>query len=77
MLDQFPDILTVKDMQNILSVGRSKAYEILHSGDIRYIVIGRQIRIPKNNLLDYLQRQCYNSFLKSGIDSTGGNAYVG
>ncbi len=76
MLEQFPDILTVKDIQNILSVGRNKAYEILHSGDIQYIVIGRQIRVPKKNLLDYLQRQCYNRSLKSGIAPTGGNVYV-
>ena len=48
MLEQFPDILTVKDLQDILSVGRSKAYAILHSGELQYITIGRQIRIPKN-----------------------------
>ena len=35
MLEPFPDILTVKDLQNILSVGRSKAYAILHSGDLQ------------------------------------------
>lgn len=76
MLEQFPDILTVKDLQDILSVGRSKAYAILHGGELQYITIGRQIRIPKKYLLDYLQKMSYNSNLKSGTDSTGGRAYV-
>lgn len=76
MLEQFPDILTVKDLQDILSVGRSKAYAILHSGKLQYITIGRQIRIPKKYLLDYLRELSYNSNLKSGTDSTEGRAYV-
>ena len=76
MLEQFPDILTVKDLQDILSVGRNKAYAILHSGDLQYITIGRQIRIPKKYLLDYLQELSYNNDLKSGTDSMEGRAYV-
>ena len=76
MLEQFPDILTVKDLQDILSVGRSKAYAILHSGELQYITIGRQIRIPKKYLLDYLQKLSYNNDLKSGTDSMEGRAYV-
>lgn len=76
MLEQFPDILTVKDLQAVLSIGRSKAYAILHSGELQYITIGRQIRIPKKYLLDYLQKMSYNTKSKSGTDSTEGCAYV-
>lgn len=35
MLEQYPDILTVKDLQDILSIGRSKAYAILHGGELQ------------------------------------------
>ena len=76
MLEQFPDILTVKDLQAVLSIGRSKAYAILHSGELQYITIGRQIRIPKKYLLDYLQKMSYNTKSKSGTDSTEGRACV-
>lgn len=76
MLEQFPDILTVKDLQAVLSIGRSKAYAILHSGELQYITIGRQIRIPKKYLLDYLQKMSYNTKLKSGMDSMEERAYV-
>ena len=76
MLEQFPDILTVKQLQDILSIGRSKAYDLLHSGELQYITIGRQIRIPKRFLLDYLQKLSYNTNLKSGMDSMGECACV-
>lgn len=76
MLEHLPDILTVKDLQAVLSIGRSKAYSILHSGDLQYITIGRQIRIPKKYLLDYLQRKSYNAIVKGGTDSTEGCANV-
>ena len=76
MLEQFPDILTVKELQAVLSIGRSKAHAILHSGELQYITIGRQIRIPKKYLLDYLQKMSYNTKSKSGTDSTEGRAYV-
>lgn len=67
MLENFPDILTVKQVQTILSIGRSKVYSILHSGELKCITIGRQIRIPKRYLLDYLANLGYNSDPKSGV----------
>ena len=76
MLEQFPDLLTAKDLQEILSIGRSKAYAILHSGELQYITIGRQIRIPKKYLLDYLVKMGYNTDVKSGMDPKEGCAYV-
>ena len=54
VLEQTPDILTVKQLQDVLSIGRSKAYSLLHSGKLQYITIGKQIRIPKKYLLDYI-----------------------
>lgn len=67
MLEKLPDILTVKQLQDFLSIGRSKAYSILHSGELKCITIGRQIRIPKRYLLDYLANLGYNSDPKSDV----------
>ncbi|MCD8088988.1 MAG: helix-turn-helix domain-containing protein [Oscillospiraceae bacterium] len=39
---------------SILGIGRTKAYELIRSGQIRSIRIGRQLRISKSDLLDYL-----------------------
>lgn len=73
MFEKFPDILTVKQIQDILSIGRSKAYSLLHSGELKYITIGRQIRIPKKFLLDYLFDSGYNDDLKNGVGCLEGS----
>ena len=41
----------------ILNIGRNTAYELIHSGQIRSIRVGRQLRIPKGAVLDFLNRQ--------------------
>jgi hypothetical protein len=61
--DNYPDVLTVEQLQNALEIGRSTAYKLVRSGDIGYIRIGSSIRIPKTALINYLQsnlNSCYN-----------------
>ena len=38
----------------ILDIGRNSAYELVRSGAIRSVKIGRQLRIPKQAIIDYL-----------------------
>lgn len=49
-----PITLCVEDLMPILNVGRNTAYRLVRSGEIRSIKVGRQIRIPRQILLDYL-----------------------
>ena len=60
MLESYPDVLTVVDLQEILSIGRTKTYELLHSATFPYIKVGKQIRIPKKYVIDYLSGLDYN-----------------
>ena len=60
MLELYSDVLTVKDVQQILRIGRSKAYFLIQSGRIPAIRIGNAIRIPKERLLEFMQHECYN-----------------
>lgn len=53
-LNDLPLALRVEDLMSILDIGRNTAYELVRSGQIRSIKVGRQIRIPKSDLLDYL-----------------------
>ncbi len=55
-LRRYPDLLTVKDIQDILHVGRSTAYSLLQSGQIRSLRIGSIYRIPKTYLTDYITK---------------------
>ena len=54
--DDLPLTLRVEDLMPILGVGRNTAYELVRSGQIRSIRIGRQIRIPKDAVLEYLHK---------------------
>lgn len=48
--------LTVQQLAKTLQIGRNAAYNLIHSGQIRSITIGRNIRIPQSALMDYLNR---------------------
>ena len=55
-----PDVLTIPDLRNVLKVGRCTAYKLVKDGKIKHINIGKQIRIPKRYLIDYLESDCHN-----------------
>ena len=55
-LSDLPMTLRVEDLMPILGIGRTTAYELIRSGQIRSIRIGRQIRIPRDALLDFLRK---------------------
>ena len=52
--DELPLTLRVEDLMPILGVGRNTAYELVRSKLIYSVKIGRQLRIPKQALIDYL-----------------------
>lgn len=58
-LTDYPDVLTPEEVQSFLSVGRNTVYNLLKSGDLQSIRIGKLYRIPKPYLLQYLS-PCYN-----------------
>lgn len=61
LFTQYPDILSISDLRSALGIGRTKAYELVNSGQIRSIKVGKAIRIPKTSLLDYVKENSYNT----------------
>ncbi len=59
MLKDYPDVLQVKDVVSILRVGKNAVYRLLASGEIASLRIGKKYIIPKNCILDYLERERY------------------
>ncbi len=55
-LHELPMTLRVGDLMPILGIGRNTAYELIRSGQIRSVRIGRQIRIPRDALLEFLRK---------------------
>ena len=53
--DNLPLTFRVEELMPILGVGRNTAYELVRSGQIKSIRIGKQIRIPKEGLRLFLE----------------------
>lgn len=49
-------LLTVEEAARSLSIGRSKAYELIAAGDLEAVHIGRSTRVPVSALQDLLDR---------------------
>lgn len=54
-ISNLPLALTVLEAGQVLRVGRSVTYELVRSGQLRSVRIGRSIRIPRDALVEYLQ----------------------
>lgn len=54
-VNDYPDVMSIDEMCRALSIGKKTGYKLLQTGQIRFLKIGRAYRIPKINLLEYLQ----------------------
>lgn len=52
--NSLPLVLTVSDVSKILGIGMNTAYDLIRSGAIKSVRVGRQIRVPKSALLEFL-----------------------
>ena len=50
---------TLKEMQQLLGIGRTKAYELVAKGELPAVRIGRCIRVNCKELEDWLRDQRY------------------
>ena len=53
--DDLPLIMTVEDLAPILGVGKGTVYELVRCGRIKSLRIGTQIRILKQELIQFLE----------------------
>lgn len=59
--------ITVKEMQQMLSLGRSKTYEILSREEgIETVQLGTAIRVNKASLIQWLRDQRYPKWRENG-----------
>ena len=49
------ELITIKEMEKLLKISRSKAYILIKQKDFPLVRIGKCIRINKNVLLNWLQ----------------------
>lgn len=53
-ISEMPITLRVEELMAILHVGRNTAYELVRSGKIRSIKVGRQLRIPRDAVAEFI-----------------------
>lgn len=56
-LEELPLVLRVEDLMSVLDIGRNTAYELVRSGQIESIRVGRQLRITKQALVAFMNNQ--------------------
>ena len=56
-LEELPLVLRVEDLMSVLDIGRNTAYELVRSGQIESIRVGRQLRITKQALVAFMNNK--------------------
>lgn len=54
MLKEYPDIMNIEQMCEVLCISTKTGYRILREGKICCLKVGRSYRIPKAHLFSYL-----------------------
>ena len=54
MFTEYPDLLSINELRNMLGVSKHKAYDLINDGSINAINIGNAFRIPKINVINYI-----------------------
>jgi len=54
MFSDFSDVVTVSELAEMLKIGRNTAYELIRCGAVHSIKVGRQIRISKQAVIEYI-----------------------
>lgn len=54
MFEQYDDILTIEEISEILKIGMTQAYRIVRSGDLKGYKEGKDWKIPKQALSEYV-----------------------
>jgi excisionase family DNA binding protein len=54
--DAEPELLRVTEAARMLSIGRTKMYEMAEKGDVPVVRIGTAVRIPRKRLLEWIEQ---------------------
>lgn len=55
MFNEFPDVMTVKQVAKAIGFSKPIVYDLLRDGTIRHFKIGRTYRVPKRAVFEYIE----------------------
>lgn len=56
--NDYPEVISIDNLQEILHIGRNAAYSLLKEGKIKTIKIGKKYIIPKKSIIEFLETAC-------------------
>ena len=56
MFAEYPDVVNVDQLCEMLSIGKKRAYELVRTGELKAIPCSKAIKIPKILVIDYVLR---------------------
>lgn len=59
MFESYDDILTIADVAEILKTGTTQIYKIVRSGDLKAYKEGKNWKITKPALIEYVSRKSH------------------
>ena len=60
MFENYPDIVSVETLMEMLHIGKSSVYYLLKTNQIKHVRVGKKYIIPKKAVIDFILEPCYN-----------------
>lgn len=59
-LEQLPITLKAEEVAQVLGISRANAYVLMHSADFPTLRIGKRMVVPKDKLIEWINKQIPN-----------------
>lgn len=56
MFKEYPDVVAIDQLCDMLGIGKKKAYDLVRSGELKAIPCSKAVKIPKLVVIDYILR---------------------
>ena len=57
MFLDYPDIVTVRQLREMLGISRQLAYDLIADGEVQAIKIGNSFKIPKVSVINFVTEE--------------------
>lgn len=57
LFKEYPDIVSVEQVSEMLKIGQVLAYRLIRSGEIKSRKVGRRYIITKQNIIDFVTKE--------------------
>lgn len=73
MFNNFDDILSIEDVSSALKIGTTQTYKLVRSGQLKAYKEGKDWKIPKTALQEYVTRKVFVNQGEKDNDTDTGN----